>query len=243
MKKIIMEALYGEYSNLYGDRGNLLYVQEKLRRAGVEFELIQTHLFDRPAFAERAVDLLYIGPCTESQQEQELAHLRPYADALHQRMEGDGVTLATGNAFELFGEAIVCEDGRRIQGLGFWPTTAKRFSNLRYNELCLGNCGEHKIVGFKNQLSHSYGETGSPFLTMLTGSGLNPEEKEEGFHRGGFIATYLLGPLLPLNPQFALSLLQKMAPEAEFAPLPYEDEAYRLRLEELSRPDANHKAH
>ena len=158
-------------------------------------------------------------------------------------MEGDGVTLATGNAFELFGEAIVCEDGRRIQGLGFWPTTAKRFSNLRYNELCLGNCGEHKIVGFKNQLSHSYGETGSPFQTMLTGSGLNPEEKEEGFHRGGFIATYLLGPLLPLNPQFALSLLQKMAPEAEFAPLPYEDEAYRLRLEELSRPDANHKAH
>ena len=198
MKKIIMEALYGEYNNLYGDRGNLLYVQEKLRRAGVEFELIQTHLFDRPAFTERAVDLLYIGPCTESQQEQELAHLRPYADALRQRMEGDGVTLATGNAFELFGETIVCEDGRRIQGLGFWPTTAKRFSNLRYNELCLGNCGEHKIVGFK---------------------------------------------LLPLNPQFALSLLQKMAPEAEFAPLPYEDEAYRLRLEELSRPDANHKAH
>lgn len=125
MKKIIMEALYGEYSNLYGDRGNLLYVQEKLRRAGVEFELIRTHLFDRPAFAERAVDLLYIGPCTESQQEQELAHLRPYADALRQRMEGDGVTLATGNAFELFGEAIVCEDGRRIQGLGFWPTTAQ----------------------------------------------------------------------------------------------------------------------
>lgn len=62
MKKIIMEALYGEYSNLYGDRGNLLYVQEKLRRAGVEFELIQTHLFDRPAFAERAVDLYTSAP-------------------------------------------------------------------------------------------------------------------------------------------------------------------------------------
>ena len=29
MKKIVIEALYGEYSNLYGDRGNLLYVQEK----------------------------------------------------------------------------------------------------------------------------------------------------------------------------------------------------------------------
>ena len=57
MKKIVIEALYGEYSNLYGDRGNLLYVQEKLRRAGVDHELIRTHLFDRPAFADRAVDL------------------------------------------------------------------------------------------------------------------------------------------------------------------------------------------
>ena len=46
MKKIVIEALYGEYSNLYGDRGNLLYVQEKLRRAGAEVELVQTHLFD-----------------------------------------------------------------------------------------------------------------------------------------------------------------------------------------------------
>ena len=37
-EKIIMEALYGEYSNLYGDRGNLLYVQEKCC-AGQEWSL------------------------------------------------------------------------------------------------------------------------------------------------------------------------------------------------------------
>lgn len=243
MKKIVIEALYGEYSNLYGDRGNLLYVQEKLRRAGVDHELIRTHLFDRPAFADRAVDLLYIGPCTESQQEQELERLKPYAEALRRRMEGSAVTLVTGNAFELLGEVIRCEDGREIQGLGFYKTTAKRFSHLRYNELCLGSCGEDILVGFKNQLSHSYGETGNPFLFMKTGTGLNPKTKNEGFRQGNFIATYLLGPLLPLNPQFALSLLRAMAPEAEFAYLPYEEDAYRLRVEELSRPEANQKHH
>ena len=53
----------------------------------------------------------------------------------------------------------------------------------------------------------------------------------------------LLGPLLPLNPQFALSLMQVIAPEAEFAPLPYEEEAYRRRVEELSRPTAKQKHH
>lgn len=243
MKKVLIEALYGEYSNLYGDQGNLLYVQEKLRRAGVEYDLIRTHLFDRPAFADRAVDFLYIGPCTERQQEQELEHLRPYAQALRQRMESGAVTLVTGNALELLGESIRCEDGREIRGLGFYKTTAQRFSHLRYNELCMGYCGENILVGFKNQLSHSYGETGSPFLLMHTGTGLNPETKNEGFRHGNFIATYLLGPLLPLNPQFALSLMQVIAPEAEFAPLPYEEEAYRRRVEELSRPTVKQKHH
>lgn len=243
MKKVLIEALYGEYSNLYGDQGNLLYVQEKLRRAGVEYDLIRTHLFDRPAFADRAVDFLYIGPCTECQQEQELEHLRPYAQALRQRMESGAATLVTGNALELLGESIRCEDGREIRGLGFYKTTAQRFSHLRYNELCMGYCGENILVGFKNQLSHSYGETGSPFLLMHTGTGLNPETKNEGFRHGNFIATYLLGPLLPLNPQFALSLMQVIAPEAEFAPLPYEEEAYRRRVEELSRPTAKQKHH
>ena len=243
MKKVLIEALYGEYSNLYGDQGNLLYVQEKLRRAGVEYDLIRTHLFDRPAFADRSVDFLYIGPCTERQQEQELEHLRPYAQALRQRMESGAVTLVTGNALELLGESIRCEDGREIRGLGFYKTTAQRFSHLRYNELCMGCCGENILVGFKNQLSHSYGETGSPFLLMHTGTGLNPETKNEGFRHGNFIATYLLGPLLPLNPQFALSLMQVIAPEAEFAPLPYEEEAYRRRVEELSRPTAKQKHH
>lgn len=243
MKKVLIEALYGEYSNLYGDQGNLLYVQEKLRRAGVEYDLIRTHLFDRPTFADRAVDFLYIGPCTERQQEQELEHLRPYAQALRQRMESGAVTLLTGNALELLGESIRCEDGREIRGLDFYKTTAQRFSHLRCNELCMGYCGENILVGFKNQLSHSYGETGSPFLLMHTGTGLNPETKNEGFRHGNFIATYLLGPLLPLNPQFTLSLMQVIAPEAEFAPLPYEEEAYRRRVEELSRPTAKQKHH
>ena len=236
MKKVLIEALYGEYSNLYGDQGNLLYVQEKLRRAGVEYDLIRTHLFDRPAFADRAVDFLYIGPCTERQQEQELEHLRPYAQALRQRMESGAVTLVTGNALELLGESIRCEDGREIRGLGFYKTTAQRFSHLRYNELCMGYCGENILVGFKNQLSHSYGETGSPFLLMHTGTGLNPETKNEGFRHGNFIATYLLGPFLVLNPRFTQYLLQLLGCETPPAFWKEAMEAYEYRLRGLETP-------
>ena len=236
MKKLIIEALYGEYNNLYGDRGNLLYLTEQLKAAGCDFELFQTHFYDKPAFAgQTPVDFLYIGPCTERQQEVELEALRPYRDALAARMEGDTVTLATGNAFELFGRAIEKEDGTGLEALGLWDTTARRFSRLRYNELSMGRWGQLEIVGFKNQLSHSYGTVDTPFLEMELGTGLNPDSRQEGFARGGFFATYLLGPLLALNPDFAADLLQKLAPEATFAPPSFARQAYEARVAEFRR--------
>ena len=106
---------------------------------------------------------------------------------------------------------------------------------MRYNDLSLGTYENYKIVGFKNQLSHSYGETGAPFISMELGSGLNPESTAEGFSRNGlFFATYLLGPILPLNPLFATNLLQKLVPGNEIPLLPFEIEAYEARIAEYS---------
>ena len=69
---------------------------------------------------------------------------------------------------------------------------------------------------------------------MLTGCGLNPQRKDEGVCTGSFFATYLIGPILPLNPDFTDYLLQKMLGD-EFVPceLPFERLAYEKRLSEL----------
>ena len=246
MSKVVIEALYPDFSNLYGDRGNLLYLRRKLELAGAEVELLETSLFETPAFAARDdVGFLYLGPCTERQQELELKALRPYREALLSRMDGAAVTLATGNAFELFGEKILRADPQKseIKALGFWNTYAERFSRLRYNELCVGECGDISVTGFKNQLSHSYGETPAPFLKMHTGTGLNPQSRLEGARVGNFYATYLLGPLLALNPPFASRLLAEIYPGAEKVELPFEREAYEKRLAELSDPAVNHPKH
>ena len=137
MSKVVIEVLYPEFNNLYGDRGNLLYLRRKLELAGAEVELLETPLFETPAFAARDdVGFLYLGPCTERQQELELEALRPYREALLERMNGNAITLATGNAFELFGQKILRADPQKseIEALGFWNTYAERFSRLRYNE-------------------------------------------------------------------------------------------------------------
>lgn len=237
---VVIEVLYPEFNNLYGDRGNLLYLQKKLRLAGAEVEVVETSVFDTPAFSSRDdVDFLYIGPCTERQQELEIERLLPYRDALADRYGGEQITLATGNAFELFGRRIVRPDRSEVEALAFWDATAERFSRLRYNELCVGECGGISITGFKNQLSHSFGEVPEPFLTMKTGTGLNPESRLEGAHCGNFYATYLLGPLLALNPPFSAKLLDVLFPGAGEVVLPFEREAYEKRLAELADPEVN----
>lgn len=243
MKKVVIEVLYPEYNNLYGDRGNPAYLQRKLKDAGIETELAYTHLYDIPAFVQREVDLLYIGPCTERQQEEELRRLAPYRAELAARMNSTQLTLATGNAIELFGEYIERADKSRVDALGLIPLHAERFSRLRYNELCVGEFQGMRVVGFKNQLSHSYGENDHPFLQMQTGTGIHPNTKAEGWQVGGFFATYLIGPLLPLNPPFATYLLKRMVPSYENHPLPFEREAYEKRLAELSDPTVNHAKH
>ena len=236
MKTVHIEVLYPEFNNLYGDRGNLLYLTRKLSACEVELRITETHLYDVPAFAkeEETVDLLYIGPCTERQQELSLLELLPYADALEGRIDSNLITLSTGNAFELFGEYIERADGTRAPGLGIFPYHAKRFDKLRFNDRCVGRVGDLKITGFKNQLSHAYGENPFPFLEMQTGCGMNPESKQEGVRKNNFFATYLLGPLLPLNPSFSEKLVELLAGDG-YKPLglPWEQQAYDVRIHEL----------
>lgn len=235
MKTIKIEVLYPEFNNLYGDCGNLLCLTRKLSACDVKIQVIATHLHETPAFAAQdGIDCLLIGPCTEHQQEWELEQLIPYREAFQKRIEGPGVTLATGNAFELFGEYIQRENGEQIPAMGLFPYHAERFEKLRYNELCVGDMDGLLVTGFKNQLSHSYGELPSPMLQMKKGCGLNPQSLLEGIRQNHFFATYLIGPLLPLNPLFTDSLVKTLAGEAYHSmKLTWEFMAYERRLNEL----------
>ncbi|MDI9540287.1 MAG: hypothetical protein QM204_02265 [Bacillota bacterium] len=233
MSKVIIEVLYPEYNNLFGDRGNCEYLKIKLEKANIEVEVINTNLYDEPHFIKSHVDVLLIGPCQEKHQKIELEKLKTYKVAIKNRIDNGGIILATGNAFELFGEYIETPAGEKIEGLGFYPYYAKQFSKLRYNDCSVGEFEDIKIVGFKNLLSHSYGKNDKPFLTMLKGAGMNRGCKVEGIHDNNFFATYHTGPILPLNPQFTDKLIKLIDPKYESVILEFESRAYEKRLEEL----------
>lgn len=233
MKKIVIEVLYPEFNNLFGDRGNLQYLKARLDKAGREYEIIETALFDEPNFVNGETDILLIGPCTERSQLVILAELKKIKTAIENRIESGGVTLATGNAFELFGSSIQNPNGEKTEALGLFPYYSEQFSRLRFNDNAVGEFGSMKITGFKNLLSHSYGENPYPFLKMIKGSGMNRDTDIEGVHKNNFFATYHTGPLLPLNPEFTTYLLRLCDDTVPEELMTYEKTAYENRIEDL----------
>ncbi len=233
MKKMIIEVLYPEFNNLFGDRGNCEYLLKKLTKAGYEVKIIETSLYDEPAFVNGDVDFLLISPCGEKQQLIQLEQLKNYKEDIQSRINNGGVILATGNAFELFGAYIENESGEKTECLGFYPYYAKQFTRLRFNDCAVGEFEGMKIVGFKNLLSHAYGDNPKPFLTMKKGIGMNKETQIEGIHDNNLFATYHTGPILPLNPEFTDYLIKLADDNYESVTLEYEKQAYDSRLKDL----------
>ena len=233
MKKFTIEILYPEFNNLFGDRGNCEYLCKKLKLAGYEIEVTETSLYEKPAFISKDVDFLLIGPCAESAQLLQLEQMKNYKEEYKARIESEKVTLATGNAFELFGQYIEDANGNKTECLGLFGHYAKQFSRLRYNDNAVGQFENMQIVGFKNLLSHSYGQLQYPFLKMIKGSGMNPETDIEGIHKNNFFSTYHTGPILPLNPSFSDYLIKLADENYVGVSLEFEEKAYEKRIKEL----------
>ena len=238
---INIEVLYEEYANLYGDRGNIKYIEKVTKNVNI----IHTSLKEKPKFLTEKIDLVYLGPTTEKQQETIIETLSKYKNEIKQKIEEGQNILVTGNSIEIFGTHIVNTDGSLIETLDIFDVYAKRISRLRHNDLVMGNLVENneiKIVGFKNQMSHLYGEDTNYFVKLEYGSGRDGKEKQEGIRYKGFIGTYILGPILALNPDFASYLFAKLNIEEEQGNI-QEDakKAYEFRIEEFNKFLKNEK--
>ena len=203
-RAMTIEFLYPELCNLYGDRGNMDY----LRRC-LPADTRQTYMGDEPWFVQHEVDLIYMCSMTERSQERIIQALAPYRERLKDLMAGGTHFLLTGNAMEVFGKTI------------------------RANALFLGGFEGTKIVGYTSRFSHMESSL-PPLFTVEKGLGRSESAAVEGIRSGGVLGTYLLGPLLVLNPDFTRWLLDDLG--AKDAPLAFETEvrqAYRARLEQF----------
>ena len=228
-----IEVLFPEIAGLYGDLANVKYLEQCLN----DVEIVYTNLDKEPAFISEEISMIYMGGMTEKKQEIVIEKLMLYKEAIIDQIEKNTVFLMTGNALEIFGSYIERDDKSQIEALGIFPTYAKREMFNRYDSLVLGEFEGIKMVGFKSQFSHSYGENREEyFYKVIRGAGLNKDSDLEGIRRNNFFATYTLGPLLVLNPYFTKYLLKLLG--LEKTTLAFEEaniDAYETRLAEFEK--------
>lgn len=228
-KKI--EILFPEFCNLFGDLSNMSY----LKKCMPNEEFIETQLNEEPAFVKQDVNMIYMGPMTEKAQEKVIKKLMPYKDRIIELIENNVVFLVTGNAVEIFGKYIENEDGTKIEALGIFDIYSKRNMLNRHSSIFVGKYEDIELVGFKSQFTFCYGDNSNNYFSEVEkGIGLNPESKLEGIKKNNFIGTYVIGPLLILNPQFTKKLLTKIGiTEPKIAFEEDVEKAYEQRLKEL----------
>lgn len=233
-----IEVLFPEICNLFGNMYNIKYLEQSIK----DVEIINTALTDEPRFVTEDVDMIYMAPMTEKSQEIVIKKLEPYKEKIQELIDRNKVFLVIGNALEVFGEYIENEDGSKIEGLGITNLYAKRDMMHRYNYLFLGKIDDIKIVGFKSQFSMSYGDNSDKYaFDVIRGTGINKESILEGVRINNFIGTYVLGPILVLNPLFT-KYLMKLLGVADVH-LAFEDEAmecYDVRLREFENPSTKY---
>ena len=229
----IVEILFPEFCNLYGDISNMKYLKECIPNAN----FIQTSFNEEPTFVKNDVNMIYMGPMTENMQEKVIKKLSQYKERIQELIDKNVVFLITGNAIEIFGKYIENEDGSRIEALGMFDIYAKRNMMKRHNSMFIGKYEDTEIVGFKSQFTLCYGNNENCYFAEVEkGIGLNEQSKLEGIQKNNFIATYVIGPILILNPEFTKKILEKMG--IQNPSIAFEEDvmaAYKQRLKELKK--------
>ena len=228
-----IEVLFPEFCNLYGDISNIKYLKKCLPNA----KFYETAFDEELIFIKEKVNFIYLGPMTEKMQEKVINKLKPYKERIKELIDENVVFLVTGNAIEIFGKYIENEDGTKIDALDIFDIYAKRDMLHRHNSIFIGNWKDIKVVGFKSQFTFAYGNNENDYFAKVEkGIGLNKESKLEGIQKNNFIGTYLLGPILILNPMFTKKIIEKMG--IEDVKLAFEEDtiaAYNQRLSEFEK--------
>lgn len=229
-----IEVLFAEVCNLCGDAQNAVYLRQTLPDA----EVVETSLLDRPYFADRTPDMIYMGNMSESIQRRVTETLRPYTDRLKALIDGGTVILFTGNAGEVLTKHIsYVTEKIELDGLGLLDLTVRTDWFKRYNGKVLGKCGDIDVIGFRSQFSMVYGDNSqNAFLKVERGVGINRDSQYEGVRVNNLFVTAVLGPILPNNPPFTEYLISLTGTQAKAAFREQAMAAYEQRLKEFRDP-------
>jgi CobQ-like glutamine amidotransferase family enzyme len=204
--------LYPEYMNLYGDRGNVIVLEQRSRWHGLEPVVTKVGLGQSADF--RQFDLLMFGGGQD--REQGLIaedFLKVKGNSLGEAIHDGLAVLAVCGGFQMLGKHFKTHKGEMLRFTGIldlWTegTSDRMIGNAIVESDMFGET--RTLVGFENHSGKTYlGQGVKPLGRVLRGYGNNGKDKVEGVLFKNCIGTYLHGSILPKNPHLADWLIQK----------------------------------
>ncbi|MBI2029119.1 cobalamin biosynthesis protein CobQ [Candidatus Gottesmanbacteria bacterium] len=207
MNKLSLTILwmYPDLMSTYGDRGNIIVLTKRSQWRGIVVNIIENGI-------EKA-DLIFMGGAQDRQQKIVSRDLfSKKGEILRQKIEEGVPGLFICGAYQFLGHYYLPAEGDKIPGLSIFDAYTRHYGLQKPR--AIGNIvidwNGKKLVGFENHGGRTYlGKKVRPFGLVLKGYGNNGEDKTEGAVYKNAYGTYLHGPILPKNPEFADFLIQK----------------------------------
>jgi CobQ-like glutamine amidotransferase family enzyme len=207
--KLIIGHMYPELLNLYGDRGNIITLKKRCEWRKIDVEIRNIKIGENEDFKD--IDLLFLGGGSDKEQKVVSEDLKIKKKNLIQAVEDGLPLLAICGGYQLLGEYYETSEKNKIEGIGILDAyTVAGNKRLIGNIIVTTNFLEKSplLVGFENHSGKTFLRNCKPLGTVIMGHGNNGEDKKEGCVYKNVYGTYLHGPLLPKNPEFADMLLK-----------------------------------
>lgn len=189
--------LYPDHMNLYGDKGNIETLRNRLIWRNINAD-IKT-VTGEDSFEPEDFDIIFLGGGSDRDEEIVISKLMPYKDKLKNYVEDGGTFLAVCGGFSVIGKKY-----GNLEGLGILDITTsinpkdKRFTG---NVILNSNLVSMPVVGFENHIGRAEIGEYTPLGEVVSGWGNDGESGKEGVVYKNLVGTNLHGPLLPKNPQ------------------------------------------
>lgn len=219
--------LYPNIMNFSGSRGNVIALHQRCAWRGMKLSVTEVGLEEAPEFTD--FDLVYLGGGRDRDQLRIETDLRKTkADSLKTAVENGLVMLAICGGMQMLGEYCRPLRGPIIQGIGLLDLRtegdARRPAGDIITQAEFESDKKITMIGFESHSGRTYiGPDCKMLGKVIRGFGNNGEDGGEGIRYRNCFGTYLHGPVLPRNPEFAdyliLLALRRKYGKVELSPL------------------------
>ena len=207
MVKVTIGHLYPKQMNVYGDMGNIITLRYRLETRG--FTVDYQPIDDAGDLKLIKPDILIGGGGQDSNQDVVQGNLVKNKTLIKNQAESGAVMLMICGLYQLFGHRFIVSDHHIIENIGVLDLETKAGeTRLIGNVVADSRWG--RLVGFENHSGRTtLGSDVKALGKVIKGAGNDSQSGEEGAVYNNVFGSYLHGPMLAKNPEFADELIKR----------------------------------